>query len=298
MSKVLITGGTGMIGSKLSEELSRRGHEVMHLSRSADPQAKYPAFAWDIHNQTADDKAFDGVEIIVHLAGATINQRWTEKNRKTIIDSRVESANLLFESVQRLKIKPKAFISMSAIGYYGADTGDKLIAEADPPGDDFMAEVVTKWEKAADQFNAVCPVTKLRTGVVLDTDGGALPKIATPIRFGVGAPLGSGKQWMSWVHIDDVVHAFAEAVDGKFSGTFNLVASQPETNASLSKKIAEVMGRPFFFPNVPAFVLKIVFGEMAGIVLGGNKISNERIIKAGYTFKFAELETALKDLLK
>ncbi|XOV92706.1 MAG: TIGR01777 family oxidoreductase [Bacteroidota bacterium] len=297
MSKVLITGGTGMIGLKLSEKLLQKGFQVIHLSRTENKTARFPRYAWDVDTGTMDEKALEGIETIVHLAGAAINQRWTEKNKKEIIDSRVASAKLLYQTAQKTGNKLKRFVSMSAIGYYGSDTGDELISESHQPGDDFLAEVVTKWEAAADQFQSICPVTKLRTGVVLASEGGALPTIAKPIRFGIGSPIGSGKQWTSWIHIDDVIDSFCMAIEGKLKGTYNLVAPHPVTNAELSQGIADILDKPFFFPNVPSFVLKILFGKMAAIILGGNKVSNEQLTSAGYTFTYPDLKPALKDLL-
>lgn len=297
MTKVLITGGTGMIGSGISKQLTKAGHQVVHLSRSTSPADEYSTFTWDIAGGSIDDKAFEGVEIIIHLAGASINQRWTEKNKKTIIKSRVASANLLFETVKRLKIPLKAFISMSAIGYYGGDTGDTILTESNDPGNDFLAETVTSWEAAADQFQSICPVTKFRTGVVLDGRGGALPQITTPVKYFVGAPIGSGKQWMSWIHIDDVVNAFCEAVQGNLSGTFNLVAPNPATNALFTKAIAQTIGKPLILPNVPPFVLRLVMGEMATIVIGGNNVSSKHLESTGFKFNYPELDHALKDLL-
>ncbi len=297
MSKVLITGGTGMIGAKISAKLREQGHEVRHLSRNANLDAEFPAYEWDLKHQKIDEAAFDEVSIIVHLAGASINQRWTDQNKKVIIGSRVESANLLFSYAKKLNLPLQSFVSMSAIGYYGGDTGDKLLRENDPPGNDFLADVVKKWEAAADQFESICPVTKLRTGVVLSMEGGALPKIALPTRFGLGAPIGSGKQVMSWIHIDDVVGAFYAAVAGKIKGTMNLVAPHPVTNQEFSKQLAAALHRPFFFPNVPAFILRLFLGEMSIIVTGGNNASSDELTKAGYTFKYAELSNTLKDLV-
>lgn len=298
MSKVLITGGTGMIGMNLSEKLHQLGFEVIHLSRTENKSARFPRYAWDVDKRYIDEKAFEGVEVIVHLAGASIDQRWTPKNRQEIIESRVASADLLYQSIRKnLGIRLKRFVSMSAIGFYGSDTGEQLISESQPPGNDFLAEIVTKWEAAADQFQSVCPVTKLRTGVVLTNEGGALKKMSLPVRLGIGSPIGTGKQWMSWIHLDDVVNAFSDAVEGKLEGTYNLVAPVPETNAVFTKEMANVLKKPFFFPNVPSFVLKIIFGEMASIILGGNKVSSEQLIRAGYIFKYPELKPALKDLL-
>ena len=297
MTKVLITGGTGMIGSGISKQLTKAGHQVVHLSRSTSSSSEYSTYSWDVTKGIVDEKAFEGVEVIIHLAGASINQRWTEKNKKIIITSRVKSANLLFDAVHRLKIPLKTFISMSAIGYYGGDTGDQLMSESHEPGSDFLAETVRKWEEAADQFQSVCHVTKFRTGVVLSDEGGALPKIAAPVRYFVGAPIGSGKQWMSWIHIDDVVQAFCMAVEGKLSVTFNLVAPNPATNAQLTKSIARTLGRPLILPNVPSFVLRMVMGEMATIVIGGNNVSAKHLESTGFRFNYPELDQALKDLL-
>jgi hypothetical protein len=186
------------------------------------------------------------------------------------------------------------FISASAIGYYGMYTGDTLLQEESPAGEDFLAEVVIKWEAAADQFKELgIPVSKLRVGVVLSIDGGALPQLAMPIKLGFGAALGSGKQLMSWIHIDDICEMFIHIVDKNLVGTYNGVAPEPVNNQQMTKEVAQVLSKPLWLPKVPAFAMKLALGEMAGIVLGGNKVSADKIRDSGYKFKFSKLGKAL-----
>jgi uncharacterized protein (TIGR01777 family) len=291
MAKILITGGTGLVGSRLTEMLEKQYHEVRILTRSPKKKNEYQ---WDINKKTIDESVFDGIDFIVHLAGAGIaDERWSDERKKVIIDSRVESANLLFEKVKTKKISLKGFISASGSGYYGAVTTDQIFEENDKPGNDFLGEVCVKWEAAAHQFKQLdIPVSILRTGIVLSETGGALEKMKTPII----APLGSGKQYMPWIHIDDLCAMYVKLIDNNLAGTYNAVAPEHHTSNSFSKILAVSISRPFIGINVPSFMLKLMFGDMANILLEGSRVSSKKIEKQNFTFRFPILSNALKHL--
>jgi len=299
MNNILITGGTGLIGMKLSELLTSKGYQVAHLTRNKQQNPKFKQFEWDIANEVIEDGALKFAHVIIHLAGAGVaDKRWTAERKQTIIESRTKSADLLFKELQKEKEHTvQQFISASAIGYYGMYTGNTLLREDHKSGDDFLAEVVVKWENAADQFQSLgLPVSKLRVGVVLAKEGGALPQLAKPIKLGVGAALGSGDQYMSWVHIDDICQMFLHLLENNLNGTFNGVAPQPVTNKEMTKAVANELDKPLWLPNVPGFVMKLVLGEMAGIVLGGNKVSSEKIIDTDYVYVHPELKEAISTI--
>lgn len=293
--KILISGGSGLIGSALTKLLMANGHEVNHLSRSKSSENNIPTFVWNLAKGEIDEAAFDGVEAIIHLAGAGIaDERWTEKRKKIIIDSRVESANLLYRKAKELKPPLKVFISASGINYYGMKTTDKIYTEEDRPTDDFIGKCCLLWEEAADQFDDIARVVKLRTGVVLSAKGGALEKIAKPIKLGVGAPLGSGKQWVPYIHIDDLCAMYLEVLENEtYEGVYNAVNGDHITNKDLTKKTAKVLGKPLWLPNVPSFVLIAALGDMSGLVLDGSRASAEKIKNQGFEFRFENLEEAL-----
>lgn len=291
MSKVLITGGTGLVGSRLTELLLEKNHEVVILSRNPKEQNE---FKWDIKNDFIDDKAFENIDYIIHLAGAGIaDERWSDKRKKVIIDSRVETANLLFKKVKELNLNLKGFVSASGSGYYGAVTSDKIFKETDKPGNDFLGEVCQKWEDAAHQFKALkVLVTILRTGIVLSKTGGALEKMKTPII----SPLGSGNQYLPWIHIDDLAEMYIYTIENNIEGVFNAVAPEHHTSKTFSKALAKNVNRPFIGVNVPSFSLKLMFGDMSQILLKGSRLSSKKIEKNGYPFRFKTLNKALSNL--
>lgn len=291
MSKVLITGGTGLVGSRLTELLLEKNHEVVILSRNPKEQNE---FKWDIKNDFIDDKAFENIDYIIHLAGAGIaDERWSDKRKKVIINSRVETANLLFKKVKELNLNLKGFVSASGSGYYGAVTSDKIFKETDKPGNDFLGEVCQKWEDAAHQFKALkVPVTILRTGIVLSKTGGALEKMKTPII----SPLGSGNQYLPWIHIDDLAEMYIYTIENNIEGVFNAVAPEHHTSKTFSKALAKHINRPFIGVNVPSFALKLMFGDMSQILLKGSRLSSKKIEKNGYPFRFKTLNKALSNL--
>ena len=298
---VLITGGTGLIGRRLTEMLLERDYRVAYLSRSEDKT--YPdvsVYHWDIKKEAVDPRALDSMDYLVHLAGAGIaDERWTDERKKVIIESRTESIKLLARIMKAQEQRPEAFVSSSAVGYYGADTGDEKHTEQSPPGSDFLAEVTVKWEEAADSIRELDVRTvKLRTGVVLSDKDGALPRIAAPARYGFGAPLGDGTQWMSWIHVDDMCRLYIEALENQtWEGVYNGVASPPVTNAELTKLICKVLDRPQWLPKVPEFALDFAFGEMAEVVLGSSYVENTRLRTTDFRYQFPDLEGALRDLL-
>ncbi|MCB9210742.1 MAG: TIGR01777 family protein [Ignavibacteriales bacterium] len=301
MTKVLITGASGLIGSGLSKKLIAINFQVNHLSRSKKNIPNVSTFIWDLNKKEIDANSLKNVDVIIHLAGAGIaEKRWTDQRKKEIIDSRVESANLLYNEISKLDSKPKVFISASAIGYYGAVTSDKTFVESDPHANDFQGTVCKLWEESSKQFeNLGLRTVQLRFGVVLSEKGGALEKMMLPTKFGIGSALGSGKQIIPWIHIDDVINIILESIkDENMSGTYNVVAPSKNNYNEFTKTLAKVMNKPFFMPNVPAFVLKLALGEMSEIVLEGSHISSEKIIQSGYEFKYPDLTKAFENLIK
>jgi len=301
MQKVLITGGSGLVGTELSALLKDKGYEVAHLTRSKKDHYPYQQFEWDIERQEMEEEAIRFADIIIHLAGAGVaDKKWTNDRKKIIIDSRTKSAALLQKTIAKMPEEaPEHFISASAIGYYGMDTGDKLVDENTEAGNDFLSEVTKKWEASAEQFGSLqIPVAKIRIGIVLTDKGGALPQLAQPIKLFAGAPLGSGKQWMSWIHIEDLTRLFLHVVDNKLTGVYNGVGPNPATNKEVTKAVAKVLNKPLVLPNVPAFAMKLLLGEMAQMVLGGNKVSADKTLDSGFEFKFAKLDNALEEIYK
>ncbi|WP_210150340.1 TIGR01777 family oxidoreductase [Chryseobacterium scophthalmum] len=296
---VLITGASGAIARVLSKKLENQ-YSIRFLTRKKEAENE---FEWDLENQIIDENAFENVSHIIHLAGANISEkRWTEDRKKELISSRVDSAKLILNTLKKKNIKLKSFISASGINFYGTKTTDKIFTENDPPGNDFLSEVVVVWEKAADEFkeqNISERVVKIRTAVVLSKNEGALAKMMTPIQFGIGSPLGSGKQYMPWIHIDDICSIYEFALKNhEVEGSYNASAPQHTTNKNLTKLIAKVLGKPLLMPNVPSFILKLIFGELADALLEGSRASSEKIEKAGFEFQFPDLKMALEDLLK
>ncbi|WP_336731639.1 TIGR01777 family oxidoreductase [Chryseobacterium sp. VD8] len=296
---VLITGANGLVAKELSKKLEK-DYTVRFLTRKKQNSND---FEWDIKKGTIDEKAFENVSHIIHLAGANISEkRWTDERKKELISSRVDSAALLLKTLQKNNIRLKSFISASGINYYGTKTTEKIFTENDDPGNDFLSKVVILWEKAADDFkeqNVAERVVKIRTAVVLSEKDGALKKMLPPVKMGIGSPIGTGKQYMPWIHINDICSIYEFALkNSELDGAFNANSPQHTTNENLTKNMAEVLHKPLFMPNVPAFVLKLMFGELSEALLEGSRASSEKIQKAGFQFEFPELKRALEDLLK
>lgn len=297
MLRVLITGGSGLIGQALRIRLEKEGYEVAFLSRKTK---KYNSFTWDIERGTIDREALIQSDYIIHLTGANIGaRRWTNKRKKEIRSSRIDSTNLLYAHIEKQNKKPKAFISASAIGYYGAVTSKQIFTETDPPSSDFLGHICRGWEDAADQFTkSGIRTVKIRTGIVLSKKGGALTKLLVPLRWGLGSAIGHGKQYMPWIHVEDVVDIYMFALENeKMHGAYNAVAPEHITNKAFNKKLAHMLHKPFWFPAIPAFVMKVLFGEMAAMLLKGSRVSSEKIREAGFNFQFPDLESAFHDLI-
>lgn len=300
MESVLITGGSGLIGRHLAGMLHDKGYTVSVLSRTDSRRSGIQTFLWNPFKGTIDREALEKTDYIIHLAGAGIgDKKWTTKRKQEIIDSRVKTAELIHKSALESGIKIKAFITISGINYYGTLTAEKIFTEDDPPADDFLGETCRLWEEAADAFSGPeTRVVKIRTGIVLSGEGGVLARLMTPVRFGIGSPIGHGNQFVPWIHIDDLCGIFIKAIeDHSLSGAYNAAAPEMLTNRELMRKLADVLVKPYFFPAIPSFLMKLIFGEMAGILLEGSRVSVNKIISAGFRFRFPDLVNALKDLL-
>lgn len=300
MKNVLIAGGSGLLGKALYRLLKSRGYEVAVLSRSRNTTSENKSFYWNPVKAEIDESSLVWADIIVQLAGANIgSQRWSLKRKKEIIGSRVDATKLLFETVNRLNISLDAFISASAIGIYGAQTSVHIFKEDDAKGEDFLAKTCIAWEEATDAFQSLGTRTvKLRTGVVLSAQGGALQKMILPFKLGLGSALGTGKQYLPWIHIDDMSQIYFKAIKNvSLNGAYNAVVSEHIDNYNFSRTLAQKMNRWFFMPKLPAWVLKLVLGEMSVLLLEGSRVSSEKLLSTGFEFKYPSLDKAFEDLL-
>ena len=295
---ILITGGTGVVGRNLVAKLTEKQHQVRILTRSKTEEEN--EFYWNIIEKEIDEKAFENLDCIIHLAGANISERWTEEYKKEMLSSRIDSANLLYKYCVKKNIHLKSFLSASGINYYGTFTSDQILTEESGIlQHDFLAKLCEDWEAAADQFSTIADrVVCLRTAVVLAKSGGAFPMLKKTVDLNIASAVGSGKQWMNWIHIDDLVNLYVAAVENvEITGKYNAVADEIPTNKDFMKKLAKV-SRKFFLPfNVPALVMKSVFGEMSSIILEGTRADNKKINSLGFDFKYAHLKDAFDDLI-
>lgn len=302
MKTILITGGSGVVGKALTALLKENGYEVIWLSRERYLKGKTPRYHWDYREGKIDEEAIEKADIIVHLAGKNVgDDSWTRPVKQRIVESRVKTAQLLFNTVKKRNKKLTAYISASAIGYYGQHISDKIFTEEDVPENiGFMAHTCQRWESEAHRFSDELGIRTviLRTGIVLSQESEALRRMATPVRYAVGAPVASGRQYVGWIHIDDLCRIYLKAIEEvAMRGTYNAVAPDYVTNAKLTRRIARVCRRPLFLPHIPSFVMRLFFGEMAEMMIYGSRISPQKIIDAGYEFKFPKLKPALKDSL-
>ena len=298
-TSVLITGATGLIGTRLTQMLLQKGYRVSHLGRSKRNGA-IPSFVWDISKQYIDPQALAGVHVIVHLAGAGVaDQRWSPQRKKEILNSRIESTELLYQSLKAIPNEVHTFVGASAIGYYGFNLSDDLLNEDSMPGRDFLSTVVVAWEQKLEQLTHLKKrLAKIRIGIVLSEQGGALAEMSRPVRLGIGAPLGTGKQMVSWIHIEDLCRLFIKVIeDPNMHGAYNGVAPRAVTNAALTKAIARTLHRPLWLPPIPGFVLHLLIGEMADLIVQGSNISATRTLQSGFQFEFTDVNKAVEDLL-
>lgn len=299
--RILITGATGLVGQNIVKHCHKSDIAVNYLTTSKNKIEKnhdYQGFYWNPEKNEIDENCLKNVSAIINLAGASIAKPWTKSYKKEILNSRIDSLQTLKQALSENEHNVEHLISASAVGLY-KDSLTKLHEEDDfDKGDDFLAEVVEQWEAAADEFeNLGVEISKVRIGVVLSKNGGALEKIKSPIEKYVGAPLGSGKQWQSWIHIDDLATLFLHLVELKMEGVFNAVAPNPINNKELTEAIAKQLNKPLILPNVPKFVLKLMLGEMSTIVLGSQLVSAKKIQSTGFDFKYSQIQPALQDLL-
>ena len=297
---ILITGATGMIGRKLLDELHKAGHTISVLSRKSRKIKNAKVYVWDIYKQQIDLDCMTGIDTVIHLAGENIaEQKWTKERKQQLIESRTLSAKLLQKAIIDTNAPVEHFISASAVGYYG-NRGDDILTEDDESGSDFLAKCCRLWEEAVEEGSSLnMRIVKLRLGVILAKGSGALASLEKPIRYLAGAALGSGMQWMPWVHIDDVVEMFKAAVEHEeFNGTYNACAPFPVTNATLTKAVAKQLHRPVWPFSVPEKIMEMIMGKMSAIVLNSTNTSAQKILNAGFEFKFTHLEDALTDIYK
>jgi len=301
MTKVLITGGTGLVGEHLQKVFLAEGYKVVILSRTnKKSEIENLSYAhWNVPHQKIDVAAVCSADHIIHLAGTNIGEgRWTQKQKKSIVDSRVDTAAFIFKTLKENKHQVKTFISASGADCYGVKTTSLVHKESDDFGTDFLADVCQKWEKAAENFVELgIRTVYLRTGLVCATSGSALQKMATPIRMGFGSALGTGKQIMSLIHIEDLCNLYLHALKSdRVQGAYNAV-SVNSTNLQVTKQMASILHRPLFMPKVPAFVLNNLFGEMATILLEGSAVDNTKIKSTGFSFKHQDLKTILENTI-
>ncbi len=299
--KIMITGGTGLIGGALAENLARDGREVIVLSRGPKTGNSLAAniryVKWDGRSVQGWGHLVDGADAIVNLAGKNLSSgRWTDRNKQEVLESRLDAGAALVQAVQQAERKPAVLVQSSAVGYYGFSESADFTEEAAPAGD-FLGTVGQAWE-ASTQSVEELGVRRVvaRSGVVLSTRSGAFPRMMMPFKLFVGGPLGSGRQWMSWVHLDDEVRALRFLMENpQAHGAFN-IAAQPVTNRQFSRALGKAMRRPAWIP-VPAFALRLLFGEMSSVLLQGQRVSSQKLLDHGFQFSFPEIDSALRGLL-
>lgn len=300
--KVLITGATGLIGTEITKLLLEQGIHVNYLTTSKDKiinTENHKGFLWSPSKGEIDESCFDNVGSIINLVGATISKRWTKKYKKTILESRTETANLLYKTLQQINHNVRHLISASGISIYPNDETHLYTEESNEVDKGFLGEVVVAWEAAADQFSSLgIDVAKVRTGVVFAKNDGAFPELLKPVKLGVPAPLGSGEQWISWIHLEDIVAIYVFILNKTLVGVFNAVAPTAVKNNKLTRLLAERLNVPMWPPNVPSFMLKLILGEMAVLILEGQLVSSQKLEEHGFIFRFYNAENAIKNLLK
>ena len=297
--KVTVSGATGRVGRHLVAALKERGDDVIALSRDPDraqEQLGVRAYAWDLKHDAVPKEALAGRDAVVNLAGEDVGQRWSKEAKAEILDSREKGTRNMVHSIFETKPRPKAFICASASGFYGP-RGSEPVDELEPPGSDWLAEVTARWERQAETAKVGIRTVLVRTGVVLDAEGGALAKMLPFFKAGVGGPVGSGKQYLPWIHLDDLVGIYLAAIDHEqFNGAINAAAPEPVTNKQFAKALGHALRRPAVAP-VPGFTIKLMYGEMSSIVLNGVRMVPGRAAELGYEFRHPNLDEALGSTL-
>lgn len=298
---VLITGATGLIGREIVKQCHDKGFNVHYLTTSKSKlatESNYKGFFWNPNNNEIDHSCFDGVSTIINLVGASISKRWTKPYKKEILESRTKTAQLLQDTIRLYNYNIKHVVSASAIGIYPSSFTNYYDEAYDQNSDSFLGTVVAQWEDAIDGFKELgCKVAKIRIGLVLARQGGALPEIIKPIKFGAGAAFGNGKQWQSWIHVTDLANIFLHVVAHKLEGVYNGVAPNAVTNSELTKTVAKVLHRPLIMPNIPKPLMKLILGEMHLLLFESQRVSSDKIKAKGFYFKYANLKPALIDIL-
>lgn len=303
MKTILITGGSGLVGRKLSRLLIEKGYKVIWLSRERYVKAEIPRYRWDYRRNEIDKEAVEQADVIIHLAGSNLGEdSWTRLKKQNIVESRVQTAQLLLDTLKSMDKKPEAFISASAVGFYGIKITDNIYTEKDNPNEsDFLSRTCRKWEDASLKFQQELDVRTviLRTAFVISKNSDAFRKMVLPTRFGLGAPIGSGNQYLTWIHIEDLCRLYLKAIeDTNMQGVYNAVSPEFINNADFMHTLAKAMKRPFFMPNIPSFFMRLIMGEAADMILGGSRISSQKIQDAGYNFEYDTSEKAIKAALK
>jgi uncharacterized protein (TIGR01777 family) len=300
---ILVTGATGLVGSKISEDLRSQGHTVHYLTTrqsALKTESNYKGFLWNVNKMTIDADCVIGVDALIHLAGETVFQKWTKEAKKRILKSRIDSTELLLRLLQENDHQVKQVVTASAIGIYPDDQNGKALRENDipPTANNYLADVCIAWEKAGAKFQQIgLKHAVVRIGIVLSDKGGALDQMSKPVKLFAGAGFGNGKMWQSWVANDDLSGIFIHILNNTLEGIYNGVAPHPIRNRPMMEAIGKVLGKPVFLPNVPEFVMKLMLGEMVSIVLASQHASSEKIEEKGYSFEYPKLEMALEEYL-
>ena len=295
--KVLITGATGLVGRELVSQCHEKGYVVNYLTTSRNKiisETNYQGFYWNPDTLEIDEKCLQDVSIVINLAGASISERWTEDYKKVILNSRINSLELLKSTLQKAKHAITTLISASAIGVYPDSLSNYYTEEHGEIDDSFLGEVVEAWENKVDEFETLgLKIAKVRIGLVMAKDGGALPEMSKPVKYYVGAAFGSGEQWQSWIHISDLAGIFLHIANFELEGVYNGVAPNPITNTKLIKEIAKTLDKPLFLPNIPKFVMHSILGDMSYILFASQRVSSKKIEEEGYLFQYSNICKAL-----
>ncbi len=299
--KVLITGATGLVGSEIVQLSLRKKYTVHYVTTRRDKivdQENYKGFYWNPKQLEIDSSCLEGVDVIINLAGASISKKWTTSHKKAVLESRINTVRSLHRLLSENTHQVRQVVAASALGIYPSSLVEKYDESDDEVSTSFLGEVVEAWEKEVDTLSSLdVEIAKIRIGIVLSQHGGALTEMVKPVKLGAAAALGSGKQWQSWIHVTDLAKLFLFCAEKQLTGIYNGVASHPVTNKEMTREIAKQLEKPFILPNVPAFMMKLMLGEMSTIVLESQYLKNDKIKNKGFKFQYDTIETALKECL-